>query len=462
MCALLVGLPEVKVLGVDDRPGEPIFGHVEQAGLRPWCHGCGGRSEIKDRDEVVFADLSCFGRPARLCWHKFRLRCPDPDCEIGSWTWEDPRIAAVRQVMTDRAGRWATEQVGRLGRTVAEVARELGCDWHTINDTVIAYGSALVDDPDRIGQVTALGLDETLFCRRGAWHRHEFATSIVDVSPGRPAQLLDVVEGRSAAGPSGWITARPQAWRDTISWGVLDLSGPYRKTFDDALPDAAQVADPFHVCKLANQKLDECRRRVQNETLGHRGRKSDPLYRARRLLTKAHERLDENGNAKLTGLLAAGDPHGDVRMTWHANEATRAIYDLTDPALAEEYVCELAIDMQDNSHPPEVRSLGRTITRWFEEITNWHKAFVSKRTHRSGQQPHQADQTDRLRIPVFHQLPSPSPPIRRATQLGPTPDGHTPLISEGPIRRATYTSATPALEAVGEEHDLVSSPGSFS
>lgn len=32
----------------------------------------------------------------------------------------------------------------------------------------------------------------------------------------------------------------------------------------------------FH---LANQKLDECRRRVQNETLGHRGRKDDPLYR---------------------------------------------------------------------------------------------------------------------------------------------------------------------------------------
>ena len=34
---------------------------------------------------------------------------------------------------------------------------------------------------------------------------------------------------------------------------------------------------------VANSKLDECRRRVQNETLGHRGRKDDPLYRCRRL-----------------------------------------------------------------------------------------------------------------------------------------------------------------------------------
>jgi len=76
------------------------------------------------------------------------------------------------------------------------------------------------------------------------------------------------------------------------------------------LPDATQIADPFHLVKLANSKLDECRRRVQNDTMGHRGRKTDPLYRARRLLTKAHERLDDRGEEKLAGLLAAGDPHG--------------------------------------------------------------------------------------------------------------------------------------------------------
>ncbi len=54
--------------------------------------------------------------------------------------------------------------MGSLGRSVAEVARELGCDWHTVNDVVVAYGAALVDDPDRIGAVDGLGLDETLFC----------------------------------------------------------------------------------------------------------------------------------------------------------------------------------------------------------------------------------------------------------------------------------------------------------
>jgi transposase len=378
MCALIVGLPDVKVLAVEDVAGEPIVVHVAQVGARPACGDCGGPSRVKDRANVTLADLPAFGRPSRLVWHKYRLECPDPSCAKGSWIWEDPRIGWPRHAMTDRAGRWATEQVGRLGRSINEVAGELDVDWHTVSDAVVAYGSALVEVPERTEVATvALSLDETLFVRRGQWHRQEFVTSIVDVSPGQTAQLLDIVEGRTAAAPSGWICARTPTWRAGIAWCCLDLSGPYRKTFNDTLPEAAQIADPFHLVKLANQKLDECRRRVQNETLGHRGHKTDPLYRARRLLTKAAERVDEKGKTKLVGLLAAGDPKGEVKEAWHANEIVRSIYDITEVETAEEFVCELAIDLQDESRPPEVRSLGRTLARWFREITNWHKAAVT-------------------------------------------------------------------------------------
>jgi transposase len=377
MCELLVGLPEVNVLGIDDALGVPVVVvHVESRSSRPGCPSCGRSARVKDRAVVELVDLPCFGRPARLAWHKHRWCCAGEDCGMGSWTGEDPAIAPARGAMTDRAGRWVCDQVGRLGRTVAEVARELGCDWHTVNDAVIAYGRPLVEDPNRIGDVEALGLDETLFCRQGRWRTQQWCTSIVDVGAGH-TQLLDVVAGRSAAGPSAWLEARTEQWRDAIRYGVLDLSGPYRKTFDDALDHVTQVADPFHLIRLANAKLDECRRRVQNETVGHRGRKDDPLYRARRLLTKAHERLDERGDTKLRGLLAAGDPRGEVRMAWHAKEVTRSIYDLTDPDLAAEFVDQLGVDLQDESCPPEVRSLGRTIVRWRDQIVAWHQARVT-------------------------------------------------------------------------------------
>ncbi|HEY5011484.1 MAG TPA: ISL3 family transposase [Acidimicrobiia bacterium] len=349
--------------------------HIETRDPRPSCSVCAGVVVIKDRPSVELVDLPCFGRPARLVWRKRRWSCPDRACAMRSWTEEMHAIAAPRLVMTDRAGRWVTMQVGRHGRTVNEVAGELGCDWHTANDTVIAYGTALVDDdPGRIGEPTALGLDETLFVRVGPRHRQAWSTSIVDVRAGK---LLDVVPGRSSVEPCRWLEARGDAWLAKIEWATLDLSGPYRAVFDTMLPDAVQVADPFHVVKLANHKLDECRRRVQNETCGHRGRKDDPLYRCRRLLTKADERLDDNGRTKLLGLLDAGDPRGEVRNAWHAKEVVRSIYDHHDPDLAVEFVERLGHDLQDTSCPTEVRSLGRTIIRWKDQIAAWHRAHVT-------------------------------------------------------------------------------------
>jgi transposase len=373
MCELLVGLPDVNVLEVVERDGQLVV-TVATRGVRPLCGECGGSVSVKDRTDVSLADLPCFGRRTVLVWRKLRWSCPAAACGMSSFTEQVAAIAAPRLAITDRAGRWATVQVGRHGRSVTEVASDLGCGWHAVMDAVVAYGEALIDDPDRFGDVEALGLDETLHVRLGPWRTQQWSTQIVDVFAG---QLLDVVEGRSSIGPCEWLTGRSAAWLDGVAWATLDLSGPYRKVFDTMLPDATQVADPFHVTKLANTKLDECRRRVQNETMGHRGRKDDPLYRCRRLLTKADERLDEKGRTKLLGLLDAGDPRGEVRAAWHAKEVVRSIYDHHNHDLALAFVTRLAGDLQDESCPIEVRSLGRSISNWRRAIAAWHRSHVS-------------------------------------------------------------------------------------
>ncbi len=376
MCALLVGLPDVNVLGVvDDDPGEPLEVHIETTAVTVGCSGCGTRARVKDRRPVALVDLPAFGRPARLVWHKRRWCCPEPDCATGSWTETNPKIAGPRAKLTDRAGRRVTRQVGGEARAVAEVARELRCDWHTVMDAVIAYGTPLIDDPERIGPVAALGLDETLFRKTGQFRTKEWATSIVGVNT--PTQLLDMIEGRTAKPATEWIEKRPESWRTGVVWGALDMSGPYRKTFTDALPKARQVADRFHVCQAANRKVDECRRRIQTETLGHRGRKDDPLYRGRRLFTKAHERLDEAGEAKLMGFLEAGDPKGELRLIWHAKEALRGFYELGDPVTAESFLDDLIDDATDDCQPIEVRSLGKMLATWRAQILNWHHARIS-------------------------------------------------------------------------------------
>jgi hypothetical protein len=42
-------------------------------------------------------------------------------------------------------------QGGRQGRSVVEVADDLGCDWHTVMDAVNRHGAPLVGNPGRIG-----------------------------------------------------------------------------------------------------------------------------------------------------------------------------------------------------------------------------------------------------------------------------------------------------------------------
>ena len=102
---LLVGLPEMSVLGVDTS-GPVVELHVEKLARVVGCPTCGVVAQFKGWREVVLIDLPAFGKPTRLHWHKRRWRCADSDCAMGSWTEQDLRIAAPRMATTDRAGRW--------------------------------------------------------------------------------------------------------------------------------------------------------------------------------------------------------------------------------------------------------------------------------------------------------------------------------------------------------------------
>ena len=397
MCEKLVGLGDVDVVGIND-PGEgaPLEVVIGSRKARPVCVACGGSVWSKGHRTVVLVDLPAFGRPVRLRWRKRRRTCPNPDCEIRSFIEQDPTIGPQRALLTSRAARWVTIQVGRRGRPIQEVAAELGCDWHTVNKEVGRWGEALLEaDTSRVGTVEAVGVDETLFWRKGRWRTKQWCTSVVDVGG---HQLIDIVGGRTAESAAAWFRAQPTEWCEAIRWAVLDMSGSYRKAYDRVLPHALQVADPFHVIRLANQRLDEVRRRVQNETLGHRGRKDDPLYRIRRLLTAAHERISDRGQIRLRGLLDAGDPHGEVRTAWHANrDGTRHLRD------RESGPCSPI-------HPPaRRRPPGRILPTRDQQARSHHHPLDppdhqlahlegNQRTHRSPQQPHQTDQTSSLRV----------------------------------------------------------------
>ena len=66
-----------------------------------------------------------------------------------------------------------------------------------------------------------------------------------------------------------------------------------------------------HVVRLAGDALDRCRRRVQQDLHGHRGRRNDPLYRARRTLHTGSGLLTEKQADRLS-LLIDGMPESEA------------------------------------------------------------------------------------------------------------------------------------------------------
>jgi transposase len=108
---------------------------------------------------------------------------------------------------------------------------------------------------------------------------------------GETARLLDVVPGRSGRALSGWVDERSPEWRERIGVAALDPFRGYAIALTTSLPAATRVLDCLHLTRLGFAAVDDVRRRVQHETLGHRGRRQDPLSRIRRLLRRRADRL---------------------------------------------------------------------------------------------------------------------------------------------------------------------------
>jgi transposase len=369
----LVGLKNVRVLTYR-RTGPDVELLIEQVEVTRFCPSCGAQAQIKDRPVVRYVDLPVFGTPMRLAWRKHRLRCPHERCHRRSWTSGDHRIAAKNCRLSTRCAKWATEQVGR-GRAVSDVARELGCDWHTINDAVTTYGEALLEaDTKRLRLTTAVGLDETSFVKLRTQRSRQYVTTVADVAN---HQILEILPTRDFKDVARWVHDQPGSWKGKIEFGALDMSNVYAAVYSVTLPKAQQVVDAFHCVQLANRALDEVRRRVQRDHTGHRGRRNDPLYRVRRVLLTGEERLDQAAQQRLTSLLELGDPHAEVAIAYRAKERLREFYRCTDINTARAMLTELIEHCQRPAMPVELRKLGRTLQKWFDKICNFHIARLS-------------------------------------------------------------------------------------
>ena len=334
-----------------------------------WCKRCGCQGVARDTVTRRLAHAPFGWRPTTLLITVCRYRCKE--C---SHVWrQDTTAAAPPRAKISRGGlRWALVGIVIAHLSMARVADGLGVSWHTANDAVLAEGRrVLINDPHRLDGVQVLGVDD--HCWRHTRKGDKFVTVIIDLTPVRdgtgPARLLDMVEGRSKKAFKTWLDERDQAWRDNIQVVAMDGFSGFKTATTEELPEAVAVMDPFHVIQLAGEAMDETRRRVQQQTRGHRGRKGDPLYSARRTLHTGADLLTEKQTARLEKLFAT-EEHVAVEATWGIYQRMVAAYRHPDPSQGRQEMRSV-IDAVRHGVPAglaELRRLGRTLSRRAEDV----------------------------------------------------------------------------------------------
>jgi transposase len=161
---------------------------------------------------------------------------------------------------------------------------------------------------------------------------------------------------------TGWPRSLPSRWTP---------GGATPSALVVLLGHARVVVDHFHAIRLANAMVDQVRRRIQQTTLGHGGRKQDPLYRIRKLLLVAAERLTSQGRVLLRAGLAAGDPTGELAAAWQGKELLRAVYAAVGMPAARAAL-ERFYRRADGVGVAELSRLARTVGAWQTELLAWH------------------------------------------------------------------------------------------
>ncbi|MCY4369409.1 MAG: transposase [bacterium] len=127
--------------------------------------------------------------------------------------------------------------------------------------------------------------------------------------------------------------------------------------------------------RLANQVVTEVRQRTQQDVMGHRGRKGDPLYDIRRLLLVGEERLSGSARRRIDAALAHPDGdrlrRGRLRLG-SQRTLLREVYAAENLVAARKRL-EAFHGWAETVDVPEVDRLSRTLRTWEEETLNYHR-----------------------------------------------------------------------------------------
>ncbi|MFD8708498.1 ISL3 family transposase [Kitasatospora sp. NPDC059648] len=192
----------------------------------------------------VVADVPVDGRRVVVSVRVRRLVCPVLGCPRQTFREQVPGVVERYQRRTrrlaDQLGAVVKELAGRAG---ARLSRALTCAISRSSALRLLMRQTL--PPPRVPRV--LGIDDFALKRR-----HRYATVIIDAETG---ERIDVLPGRTAPALAAWLREHPG-----VEYVCRDGSGCYGEAIRQALPEAVQVSDRWHLwSNLCDRVLAEVR-----------------------------------------------------------------------------------------------------------------------------------------------------------------------------------------------------------
>lgn len=348
-------LPQIRVLGVVVDAPERLVVRVVSTVLRPRCPQCGAPSgRTHDRRDNKVRDLEVSGRPVTLVWERRRLVC-DPCggrrlCEVHS---------AFEGRLTARLARRVVQDTRVM--TVNAAARRHRLGWDLVNSLVVAW-AGLVAGRRRRRRCRVLLVDETSIRKR-----HRYVTVLVN---GDTGEVLAMVPHRSQAALSGFLASQGHRWCRGVKVVVSDGSAAYKAAIGARLGHARHVLDRFHVIRWFAAGLTAVRRDVQRRPEDAKPRFDPDVFRARFLLMRRPDTLDDAERTRLDRLFVA---HPRLRAAWDALGELHGLYLAKDRKGALAALDRFA-DIYGTGQIPEFSSVVDTFLAWHTEILDWHRA----------------------------------------------------------------------------------------